>query len=166
MKSAALLAAACITAALTSAAWAQGFKPTLKSTDAELSFEGGTGLSNYILSVTGPNGFSASISSRTTIPSLDLRKVGGFDDGVYHYEITAMTGEKVPVRTQLYDFTATNGEKALVKGYLDNGRDGAAADSMPRSISASGVFHVAGGTITKFDPAAREPENAKRLERK
>jgi hypothetical protein len=166
MRFTTLGAAACLAAALTNSAWAQEFKPTQKHSDTALSFEGGTGLSNYTLSVAGPNGLSASVSSRTAVPSLDLGQFGKLEDGLYNYEITAMTGERVPVKTHLYDHTATNGAKALAKGHLDNGRDRPAADSMSRSISKSGVFHVKDGKIEKVDLAAREPEKIKRTPEK
>ena len=83
------------------------------------------------------------------MPTIDLSRFGGFDDGMYTFEVTASTDEKLPVRTA-----------------LDNGRDGGPTASIRKTVSASGVFHVSGRTIMKFDPAEREPENAKRLERK
>ncbi len=79
------------------------------------------------------------------MPTIDLRRFGGFDDGMYNYQLTASTDEKVPVRTS-----------------LDNGRD-RPTDSVLRSVSASGVFHVARGTIVKFDPSV--PEETKRRQK-
>ena len=140
MRLTTLGAAACLAAVLTNAAWAQEFKATRKLTDTQLTFDVGPGLSNYTLTVAGPNGFHTSVSSRDAAPSIDFRQFK-LDDGVYNYELTAMTGQRVPVRTS-----------------LNNGRDGGpASDSVALSVSASGVLHVKDGTIQKFDPTAREP---------
>jgi hypothetical protein len=89
--------------------------------------------------VSGPNGFHASASSKTGTPTIDLRRFGAYDDGTYNYQLTASTDEKVALRTP-----------------LNNGREGSQSDSMLKSVSTSGVFHVKGGTIVKYDPAAKE----------
>jgi hypothetical protein len=70
---------------------------------------------------------------------VDLKRLSAIDDGIYRYNLTASTDDKVPERSG-----------------LDNGR-GTRADAMLRSVSASGVFQVKDGTIVKFDPSAREP---------
>ena len=55
------------------------------------------------MTVTGPNGFHASASSKSDVPTIDLRRIGAFDDGTYRYHLTASTDEKVPVRSTLDD---------------------------------------------------------------
>jgi hypothetical protein len=145
MKSAAFGLAACLAVSMSGACWAQDLKATEKHTDTALGFETGSGYSNFTLTVTGPNGFHASAASRDAAPSIDLHRFGTLDDGVYNYQLTASANEKVPVRTA-----------------LDNGRPGAASDSMLKGVSASGQIHLKDGKIVKFDPAVREPAKVKR----
>lgn len=143
MKCAVLGLAACL-AAGASGAWAQDLKATPKLAETQIGFEPGATYGNYTLTVAGPNGFHAIASSRTGAPSIDLRRAGAFDDGMYSYNLTASSDEKVPVRTA-----------------LDNGRGGSPADAALKAVSMSGVFHVKGGTIVKFDPAAPETKRQK-----
>ena len=145
MKSAALGLAACLAAGMSGACWAQDLKATQKHSETVLGFETGRGYSNFTLTVTGPNGFHARAASKDAAPSIDLPRAGATDDGIYNYQLTASTGEKVPVRTA-----------------LDNGRSGATSDSMLKEASVSGHVHLKGGTIVKFDPAQREPKKVKR----
>jgi hypothetical protein len=135
--------AACLAAGLTGACWAQDLKATQKLTDTEIGFEPAGTYSNYTLTITGPNGFHASASSKTSAPSIDLRRLGTHDDGIYTYQLTASTDEKVPVRTA-----------------LDNGR-GSPSGSLLKSVATSGHFEVKGGTIVKYDLAATEPKRQK-----
>lgn len=141
MKTAALGFAVCMAVGMSSACWAQDLKATQKFTDTEIGFEPSAGYGNYTLTITGPNGLHATVSSRSGAPSIDLRKLGAIDDGGYNYHLTASTDEKVPLRSK-----------------LDDGRDGA-GDSMLKSVSLSGRFDVKGGTIVKYDPTEREPTN-------
>jgi hypothetical protein len=139
MRFTTLGAAACLAAALTNTAWAQDLKATQKLTDTQLGFDAGGNYNNYTLTVTGPHGFHASASSKTGTPSIDLRRFGAFDDGLYHYHLTASSDEKVPNRAT-----------------VDNGRGGSHPD-MLKGVAMSGHFEVKGGTIVKHDPAAVEP---------
>ena len=137
--------AACLAAGLSSTCLGQDLKGTPRFGDTQVGFAPSATYLNFTLSVSGPNGFQASASARREVPTIDLRRFGAFDDGMYNYQLTASTDEKVPVRTS-----------------LDNGRDGP-TDSVLRTVSASGVFHVARGTIQKFDPTV--PESTKRQSR-
>jgi hypothetical protein len=132
--------AACLAAGLSSTCSAQDLKATQRLTDTQLGFDPGGSYANYSLTVTGPNGFHASASSKTDAPSIDLRRFGAFDDGLYHYHLTASSDEKVPIR-----------------GTLDNGRGGSPTNSMLKGVAMSGHFEVKAGTIVKHDPAAVEP---------
>jgi hypothetical protein len=145
MKSATLGLVAGLAIGVSSAGWAQEMKATQKFTETQIVVDPGAHYSNYTLTVTGPHGFHASASSKSEVPAIDLRRTGAFDDGTYHYQLTASTNERVPVRDT-----------------LDNGRGGRHPDWMVRSVSTSGVFHVKGGTIMKFDPAEREPTHRRR----
>jgi hypothetical protein len=145
MKSATLGLVAGLAIGVSSAGWAQEMKATQKFTETQIVVDPGAHYSNYTLTVTGPHGFHASASSKSEVPAIDLRRTGAFDDGTYHYQLTASTNERVPVRDT-----------------LDNGRGGRHPDWMVRSVSTSGVFQVKGGTIMKFDPAEREPTHRRR----
>lgn len=139
MQITALGLAACLAAGLTGACWAQDLKATQRLSDTQLGFDLSGSYGNYTLSVTGPNGFHATASSKTGSPTIDLRRFGAYDDGAYSYQLTASTDEKVAVRTA-----------------LDNGRD-KEPDSMLKGVSLSGAFLVKDRTIVKSDPAVREP---------
>jgi hypothetical protein len=139
MKSAAFGLAACLAVGISGAGWAQELKATQRLSDTQIGFDPSGSYGNYTLTVTGPNGFQAHASSKTGTPSIDLRRFGTFDDGIYNYQLTASSDEKVPVRTA-----------------LDNGRGGGPTDSMLKSVATSGQFEVKGGTIVKYDPAVRE----------
>ena len=141
MKSAAFGLAACLVVGIAGAGWAQDLKATQRLSDTQIGFDPGGNYSNYTLTVSGPNGFHATASSKTGTPAIDLRRFGAFDDGTYNYQLTASTDEKVPVRTP-----------------LDDGRPGGPSDATLKGVSTSGVFHVKGGTIMKFDPAVQEPK--------
>lgn len=138
MKSAALGLAACIATGMAGVCWAQDLKATQKFTDTQIGFDAGSGYSNYTLTVTGPNGIHSIVSSKTA-PSIDVKQIGA-EDGAYNYHLTASTEEKVPLRSK-----------------LDNGRPGGPDEAMLKSVSMSGRFDVKGGTIVKYDPAAKEP---------
>jgi hypothetical protein len=139
MKIAAFGLVALLAAGSTGICSAQDLKATQKFTDTQIGFDAGSGYSNYTLTITGPNGFHASVSSKSAVPSLDLRRAGAADDGIYNYQLTASTDTKVPVRTA-----------------LDNGRPGGPATTTLASASTSGQVQLKGGAIVKFDPAARE----------
>lgn len=145
MRSAAFGLAACFAVGITGACLAQGLNATQKFTDTEVGFDIAAPYKNLTLTVSGPHGLHASVSSPSGSPSIDLRKLGTVDDGEYFYQLTAATDEKIPVRSG-----------------LDNGRDRGAATSMLKGVSTSGHFLVKGGMIVKHDPAAREPDNRRK----
>ena len=130
--------AACLAAGVSSACPAQDLKATERLAGTQIGFDPGASYSNYTLSVSGPNGFSASVSSSTGTPTIDLRRFGAFDDGTYSYQLTAASDEKIAMRTP-----------------LDNGRSGRAADSKLKAVALSGQFLVKGGTIVK--PSTAQP---------
>ena len=67
-----------------------------------------------------------------------------------------------PFPTNDWQLTASSGEKIPVRTALDNGRSGAASESVLKGVSTSGQIHLKDGRIVKFDPAAREPAKVKR----
>lgn len=120
---------------------AQDLQATPKFGATEISFELKAAYSDLSLTVTGPNGLHARASTTNGSPSVDLRRLSAIDDGVYRYNLTASTGEKLPDRSG-----------------LDNGR-GQASDTRLKIVSTSGIFEVKDGTIVKRDPNEREPTN-------
>src|SRR5215207_7861379 len=118
MKSATMGVMACLAIGISSAGWAQDLKVTQKLTDTQIGFNLDGTYSNYSLTISGPNGFHAIAASRTDVPSIDLRLYGEYDDGVYHYQLIAASGETVPVRTA-----------------LDNGREGRPANAMTKGVT-------------------------------
>ena len=103
-------------------------QPSLSRTtvafDPSKAYAGGT------LTVVGPNGFVASISSDGGLPSLNLARFGALPDGQYNYQLDAATSQ--------VDTSAT---------VQNNGR--AKKDNLrPRKSDAlSGTFLVKGGSI-------------------
>lgn len=144
MKSAALGFALGVAVGMSSTGWAQDLKATHKFTETQIGFEPGGTYSNYTLSITGPHGIHATVSSKTGAPSIDLRQIGAVEDGAYNYQLTASSDEKVPLRSR-----------------LDNGRAGGPDETVLKSVSMSGRFDVKGGAIVKYDPAAQEPKRQK-----
>ena len=117
---------------------AQDLKATPRFSETQIGFDPGASYNNYNLTVTGPNGFAASASSKTGTPAIDLRRFGTFDDGAYSFHLTASIDEKIPVRTT-----------------LDNGRSAGPADSRLKQVSLSGHFLTKGSTIVKPSTAAQ-----------
>jgi hypothetical protein len=131
--------AACLAAGLTVSCWAEDLKATQRTSETQIGFDPGGNYNNYVLNVTGPHGFHARAASQTGTPSIDLRRFGAYDDGVYNYHLTASSDEKVTLRSALDDGRATR------------------ADAMLKGVAMSGQFEVKGGAIVKHDLTAREP---------
>lgn len=107
---------------------------------SRLSFDSVSGLSNYTLRVSGPNGYFGQVYSDRTAPSFRLADHGDVEDGLYTYEITAATSVYAP-------------RPASEMG-LDNGRS---AEARPRvGTSRSGSFRVVNGQILELDPSVTE----------
>lgn len=106
-------------------------------TAASFDFKGQ--YNNATLTVSGPNGFTASASAPSGAPSLDLSKHGSLEDGLYKYHIVAGTPKK-----------------AKVRAVLDNGREGRPASEQQVTATTSGTFRVKGGAIVA-NQAAPEP---------
>ncbi len=130
----------CLTAGL-GPCFADDLQATPKFGATDISFELKGSYSDLMLTVTGPNGLHASAAATNGSPTLDLKRLSAIDDGVYRYNLSASTGQKLPDRSG-----------------LDNGR-GRPSDTRFKAVTTSGVFEVKGGTIVKRDPAEREPSN-------
>ena len=101
--------AACLAAGLSSTCLGQDLKGNPRFGDTQVGFEPSRDLSATLpCPCPAPTDSRRAPLRRREVPTIDLRRFGGFDDGMYNYQLTASTDEKVPVRTS-----------------LDNGRDGA-----------------------------------------
>ena len=137
MKPAAFGLALCLTTGI-SPCLGDDLKADPKFGATEVSFELKGTYSGLALTVTGPNGLHTSAASASGAPTVDLKRLSAIDDGIYRYNLSGSTGEKLPERSG-----------------LDNGRD-KQSDTVLKSVSASGVFEVKGGAIVKLDPSVRE----------
>lgn len=135
MKSAALGLAALLAASIPSACLADDLLATEQFAGTTVEFKLGKPYGVVTLTVAGPNGFNTSASARSTSPSVDLRRLGDFDDGQYTYYLSASTDERVKLRTPQND-----------------GRDVGPTTEHLKSVSKSGVFNVSKGQIVMVKP--------------
>jgi hypothetical protein len=103
-----------------------------KFTETTLGFDLKARYSNFTFTVTGPAGFSTQEFSKSSAPSLDIRKFTDLPDGVYIYQLSAATDEKI--RT----YTPPD----------NNGRDGTPAGTVLKGAALSGSFLLTKGVIT------------------
>jgi hypothetical protein len=113
-----------------------------KFTETTLGFDVKGRYANFTFTVTGPAGFSTQEFSGGSAPSLDIRKFGDLPDGVYIYQLSAATDEKV--RT----FTPPD----------NNGRDGSPPPTVLQGAALSGSFLLTKGVIsTREASQPRQP---------
>lgn len=140
MKPAALGLAACLAFGLSSACPADDLSASEQFAGTTVGFElKGGPFTNVTLTISGPNDFHASASSRRGAPSINLRSFGAVEDGSYTYQLTAATNEKLKTRTK-----------------LDDGRDPRTTVEPLKGVATSGTFNVRGGEIVKRD-TSKEP---------
>jgi hypothetical protein len=96
------------------------------------------GTTNATLRVSGPNGFYMQTFSRSGSVALQLGAAGRLPDGLYHYEVTAATAQRVPNPNRLLNSGRMN-EPAMVNV----------------GTSRFGTFNVKNGAIV-LPRAARE----------
>jgi hypothetical protein len=146
MRSATVALAGTLALGLAGAAAAQDLKVTEQFKGTVVGFDLGGTFSNVTLSISGPNFFHTSRTSRTGPPEIDLKQFGTVDDGQYNYQLTASTEGRLQVRTP-----------------LDDGRSGGATTTGPfKTVSTSGVINVKDGVIVPRDPGAKEPQQKRR----
>jgi hypothetical protein len=142
MKSATFGLAALLAVGFSSACFADDIVAAEQITGSKLGVQLKTPLHNARLTISGPDGFHASASSKSGEVAIDLSASGAMEDGEYSYQLTAATGEKAKVRTK-----------------LNNGRD---RDAEPlKGVAMSGTFNVKAGKIIKPDPTVREDNRRK-----
>lgn len=137
MKSATFGLAALLAVGFSSACLADDIVATEQITGSKLGVQLKAPLHNATLKISGPDGFHASVSSKSGEVAIDLSASGAVQDGEYTYQLTAATNEKAQVRTK-----------------LDNGRDREAEPL--KGVAMSGTFNVKAGKIVKPDPTVRE----------
>ena len=98
-----------------------------------LSFSGGSGFTNAVLFITGPNDFEEEETASRGLPVFRVQG-GQVKDGFYHYTLTAATDEKV-----------------TIKRPVDNGRGSAARDYTLKPFNLSGMFQIKEGRIVPQD---------------
>lgn len=91
-------------------------------------------LRNVTVSITGPRNFQAKVMDKTRVPGIALSKYGKLFDGVYNYEITAVTDIEFEVNP----------------GIDSNGRSRADRGARLMSASTSGTFTVREGKVVVF----------------
>src|SRR5882724_7392180 len=91
--------AAILAAGSAGACFADNLLADPKFTETTLGFDVKGRYSNFTFTVTGPAGFSTREFSRTSAPSLDIRKFNDLPDGVYIYQLSAATDEKIRTYT-------------------------------------------------------------------
>jgi len=89
------------------------------------------------LGVVGPKGYAAKVPSEGMTPRLDLRKYGELADGIYSYELSGSTGEKIALPKE---------------AILNNGREQGPSKVSYAVFRLSGQFLVDRGRIVLFDP--------------
>lgn len=108
---------------------AQAADPVPQHNSNAFWFENWTGLSNAQMTVIAPDGGISVIEARTGTPVFQLAG-GQVLDGVYRYELSAATDERVKIVNQ-----------------IDNGRGDRARDTMAKPFYTTGRFIVSRGVI-------------------
>lgn len=127
------------TAGLCLATSAFANEPVERTDTTALWFESWGSLSNATLVVSGPDGFVTNIVAEKGTPRFYLRDAAPVTDGVYRYELTAATTEKIKLRNQ-----------------PDNGRGENQKDEIAKPFQMGGSFVVSRGVITKQEDIVEE----------
>jgi hypothetical protein len=99
-----------------------------------LSFSGGNGFTNAMLKITGPGEFEAEQTASRGLPVFRAKNSGRLLDGMYQYELSAATDEKVKIKKP-----------------VDNGRGSATRDYTMKPFHKYGAFLVKKGTIVSAE---------------
>jgi hypothetical protein len=137
MKFASVLLGACLIAGAVGSGSAQDLRVMGSAVGMAIP-----GTTNATLRVSGPNGFYMQTFSRSGSVALQLGAAGRLPDGLYHYEVTAATAQRIPNPNRLMSSGRAN-EPAMVNV----------------GTSRFGTFNVKNGAIVLPRPAS---ENARR----
>lgn len=128
-----------VTAVFTlSACMAQAADPVAQHNSTAFWFVNWFGLSNAELDVVAPDGEMTTVFAASGTPVFELDR-GQATDGVYNYELTAATEERVKIVNP-----------------QNNGRGDAASDTAAKSFYLTGRFVVSRGVITTPDEMTEE----------
>ena len=97
-------------------------------------------MTNMTMTVTGPNDYYSKSYSEYQSPFMSLSQNGSLADGIYNWELTGATSERV---------------EANPMG-LNNGRGDSARQFVNKSMTESGTFRVLNGSIVAPDGAVEE----------
>ena len=97
----------------------------------QIQVQSSKSMSNKTLTVSGPDGYSATSFSSTGSPSASMSKNGAMADGLYKWQLTGSSSEMVPSS----------------KSGMDNGRGDAERAFVNKSVSESGTFRVVNGSV-------------------
>lgn len=133
------LARAALVACLgTAASAATAADPVEQNNSSAVWFENWIGLRNATLNVVTPTGEIRRIFAASGTPVFELDRSGD-PDGVYRYELSAATEEKV-----------------MIVNPQNNGRGENASDTAAESFYLSGQFVVSRGIITRPDDVTED----------
>ncbi|MCP3970002.1 MAG: hypothetical protein GY717_06745 [Rhodobacteraceae bacterium] len=114
----------------------QAAEVELRLQSSALSFSGGSGFSNAVLFVTGPNDFEVEETASRGLPVFRVQG-GRIKDGFYHFTLSAATDEKVKIKRK-----------------VDNGRGADTRDYTLKPFHLSGMFEVRKGRIVPAEEMA------------
>ncbi len=95
-----------------------------------LSFSGGNEYTNAVLTIFGPDDFTAELKSEKGLPVFRVQTAGKMEDGFYQYSLVAASPEMEKVNTS-----------------VNNGRGDTARAATNVPFSTSGIFQIADGSI-------------------
>ncbi len=111
-------------------AGAAGAEVTERFNAGSLSFSGGNGYTNAVLTISGPDDFTAEVTSDKGLPVFRVQTAGKLEDGFYQYSLVAASPETVKVNTS-----------------VNNGRGDSSRETANVPFSTSGMFQIADGSI-------------------
>lgn len=114
-------------------------EPVQRTNTTTLWFENWGALSNATLTIVGPEDTHTTVFTPSGSPKFSLIDIAPVTDGIYSYELTAATGEKV-----------------TIKNPIDNGRGKAAKKERLRPFQMNGSFIVSRGVITEKEEITEE----------
>lgn len=123
----------------TGAAWAA--EPVQQHNSNAVWFENWIGLSNASLTVAAPNGKITQIYAETGTPVFEL-PADAPQDGVYRYELSAATDERIEIVNE-----------------VDNGREDPGDGTMAKPFYTTGHFVVSRGVIITPEETSEEEQD-------
>ena len=128
-----------LSASMNLPAWAA--EPVQQHNSNAVWFENWTGLSNASMTVSAPNGKITTIFAETGTPVYQLESDNVLD-GVYRYELSAATDEKVEIVNE-----------------VDNGRGDAQENAASKPFYTTGHFVVSRGVIITPEEVSEDEQD-------